>query len=57
MTKKLRLQDVKNSYIAESNPTPTSSVEELHHEISVCYLNHIIEELKFHCGILKVFCV
>ena len=56
MTKKLRLQDVKNSYIAESNPTPTSSVEELHHEISVCYLNRIIEELKFR-GILKVFCV
>ena len=57
MTKKLRLQDVKNSHIAESNSTPASSVDELHHEISVCYLSHITKELKFHCGVLKVFCV
>lgn len=34
MSKKLRLQDVKNSYVAESNPAPASSVDELHHEIS-----------------------
>ena len=47
MSKKLRLQDVKNSYVAESNPAPASSVDELHHEISVCYPNHVTKELKF----------
>ena len=47
MSKKLRLQDVKNSYVAESNPAPASSVDELHHEILVCYPNYVTKELKF----------
>ncbi|XP_028088546.1 structural maintenance of chromosomes protein 6B-like [Camellia sinensis] len=34
MHKKLALQDVKNSYVAEASSAPASTVDELHHEIS-----------------------
>lgn len=34
MSKKLSLQDVKNSYVAEANSAPASNVDELHQEIS-----------------------
>ncbi|KAI7991927.1 Structural maintenance of chromosomes protein 6B [Camellia lanceoleosa] len=34
MHKKLALQDVKNSYVAEASSVTASTVDELHHEIS-----------------------
>lgn len=36
-SKRLALEDLKNSYIAEAS-TPVSTVDELHQEISVCSL-------------------
>lgn len=35
MDKKLALSDIKNSYAAEANVSPASTVDELHQEISV----------------------
>lgn len=35
MERKLALNDVKNSYAAEANVSPASTVDELHQEISV----------------------
>lgn len=55
MSKKLALQDVKNSFVAEAGPPSASTVDELHQEISVCYTALI--QYKIQCSLGYVICI
>lgn len=48
MAKKLTLEDVKNSHVAEAGSSAASNVDELHQEISVCSLIIMFAFIDIH---------